>query len=119
MAFAMDGQKHFIEIPLVSRSGPAATQLIGIVLPEFATPLANGFVGDGDATFEQQLLHVAVAQGESIVEPDLVTDDFPGKAVILVALGVGRRGHVWLPILGFNGSWRGYHRGHDVMRQEG
>jgi hypothetical protein len=28
-----------------------------------------------------------------------MTDDFAGKAVIFVALDVGRRGHVWLPIL--------------------
>jgi len=40
-----------------------------------------------------------------------MTDNFPGKAVVLVTLGVGRRGHVWLPILGCNESWRGHHRG--------
>src|SRR5690349_4446174 len=40
------------------------------------------------------------AQGEAIGEPDAMTDNFTGKAVVLVPLGVGRRGHVWLPILG-------------------
>ena len=54
-------------------------QLIGIVLPEFETPLANGFVGDIDATFEQELLHVAVAQGEAIREPDAWLMISPGK----------------------------------------
>ena len=40
-------------------------------------------------------------------------------AVVLVSLGVGRRGHVWLPILECNGSWRGHRRGqfcHDSGR---
>ena len=40
-----------------------------------------------------------------------MTDDCTGKAVVLVTLGVGWRSHVWLPILGCNGSWRGLRRG--------
>jgi hypothetical protein len=28
-----------------------------------------------------------------------MADDFSGEAVIVVALGVGRRSHVWLPVL--------------------
>jgi hypothetical protein len=42
---------------------------------------------------------VAVAQGEALVGPDPMADDFSGKAVMFVALGVGRRVHVWLPVL--------------------
>ena len=63
-----------------------------------------------DATFKQQLLHVAVAQGEAIVEPDPVTDDFAGKAVVLVTLGVCGWGHAWLPILEVDWSSRGHHQ---------
>ena len=94
------------------------TQLIGIVLPELATPLADGFIGDVDAAFEQELLHVAVAQGETIVEPDAVADDLAGKAVIFVTLGVSGRSHAWLPILEFAWSVRGHHHGHYVMGWE-
>jgi hypothetical protein len=61
----------------------------------------DGFMGDGNAALEQQLLHVAVAQGEPIIKPDPMADDFAGKAVVLVTLCVGRRGHAWLSILGF------------------
>jgi hypothetical protein len=46
-----------------------------------------------DAAFEQELLHVSVAQMKAIVEPDPVADNLAGKAVIFVALGVGGRGH--------------------------
>src|SRR5215831_6179219 len=45
-------------------------------------------MSDVDTAFEQQLLHIAIAQGEAIVEPDAMADDLPGKAVVFVALGV-------------------------------
>ena len=51
-------------------------------------------MGDVDTAFEQQFLHVAVAQGEAIIEPDAMADDFAGKAVIFVALRVSGWRHV-------------------------
>jgi hypothetical protein len=39
---------------------------------------------------------------KTIVEPDAVTDDFTGKAVILVTLIGGWSSHVCLPILMFH-----------------
>jgi hypothetical protein len=36
-------------------------------------------LGDVDPAFEQQFLHIAIAQGEAVVEPDPITDDSPGK----------------------------------------
>src|SRR5262252_9009410 len=98
-------------MPFIARLRATATQPIGVILPKLPAPLADGFVGHCDAAFEQEFLHVAIAQGEAIGEPDAMTDNFTGKAVVLVTLGVGRRGHVWLPSLGRNGSWRGYRRG--------
>jgi hypothetical protein len=70
-----------------------ATQLIGIVLPELPIQLTDGFIGDVDAALEQELLHVAVAQREAIIEPDSMADDLTGEAVILVAFGVSGRSH--------------------------
>jgi hypothetical protein len=77
---------------------PSAPEPIRIVLPELQTPLADGFIGNVDAAFIQQLLHVAVAQVKAIVELDPVADNFAGKAVIFVALRVRGRGHVRLPL---------------------
>jgi len=57
-------------------------------------------MGHRDAAFEQELFHVAVAESEAIVEPDPMADDFAGKAVVFVTLGVCGWGHAWLPILG-------------------
>ena len=62
------------------------------------TPLTDGFMRHGNATLEQEFLHVAVAQRETIVEPDPMTDDLTGEAVILVAFRVSGWRHVWLPI---------------------
>jgi hypothetical protein len=61
-------------------------------------------MGHGDAAFEQELSHVAVAQGEAIIEPDPMANDFSGKPVVFVTFGVGVRGHVALPILVCNRS---------------
>ena len=99
MALAIDGQKDLVEVPLVPWLGASTLQLIRVVLPKLQTSLADGFMGDVDTAFAQQFLHVAVAQGEAVVEPDPMADNLAWKAVIFVALAVGRRGHVWLPIL--------------------
>ena len=108
MAFAVNGQKHFIQMPYIicPRGGVAGDAAIGIVSPELLTPLMDGFIGHVDAAFEQEFLHVAVAQVKAIIEPSPVADDFAGKTVVFVALGVDGRGlsgclswgcisHVW------------------------
>jgi hypothetical protein len=55
-------------------------------------------MGHGDATLEQEFLHIAVAQGEVIIEPDSVMDDCTRDAVLLIALSIDWKGYVWLPI---------------------
>jgi len=87
-------RKDYFQVPLVARPGPAPSQLIGIILPELAAPLADRFVGHGDPTFHQKLLDVAVAQGEAVVQPDPMTDDFAWKAMVLITFRVCGRGHV-------------------------
>ena len=51
LMLALDGQKHFIHLPLVAGPGTATTELIRILLPEFATPFANSLVGDDASAF--------------------------------------------------------------------
>src|SRR5215813_2352432 len=94
MALPIDRHTHLVQVPLVARPRAAATQSIGIILPKLLTPLTDSFMGHGDNALEQQLLHIAVAQGKAIGEPDPVADDLAGKAVILVAFGVSRWRHV-------------------------
>jgi len=61
---------------------------MSVGLPTLVTPWADGFVGHHDAACEQDLFHVAVAQGEARGEPDPVADDVARKAVVLVTFGV-------------------------------
>jgi hypothetical protein len=100
MALAIDGQKDLIETPFIPGLRATAPQAISLILPKLPTPLTDGFMGHRDAALAQQFFHIAVAQREAIREPDPMADDFAGKAVVLVPLGVSRRGHAWLPILG-------------------
>jgi hypothetical protein len=53
MVLSLDRQTHPIHMPLVSGSGTATTQLIGIVLAKLPTPLANGFIRNDDSAFQQ------------------------------------------------------------------
>jgi len=46
------------------------------------------------AEVHEDLLDVAAAQGEAVVEPDPMADDLAGKAVVLVPLGSSVRGHI-------------------------
>jgi hypothetical protein len=94
IALAVDGQKHLIEEPFVTRLGPTTSESVGIVLSELLTPSANGFMRDDHAAFEQKLLNVAVAQIKPIIEPDPMANDFAGEAVIFVPFGVSGRGHI-------------------------
>ena len=40
-----------------------------------------GFVGYGDATLSEKVLHIAKAQSEPMVQPDGMADDLGWKAV--------------------------------------
>ena len=84
-------------MPLIAGAWAAATYLIGIVLPELATPFADRFIGHNDAAGEEHFLDIAVAEGEPKVEPDGMGDDLWGKAMVFVALRLGVRGHVGGP----------------------
>jgi hypothetical protein len=74
MTFAIDGRKHPVQVPLVTRPGPVASELIGIRLPELQALFADGLVGDDDPTSEQELFDIPIAQAEAEVQPNAVAD---------------------------------------------
>ncbi len=63
MPLTIDREKHLIHVPRVARPRAPVTELIGVILPTLPAPLADGFVGHGETTFEQERLHIAVASG--------------------------------------------------------
>src|SRR5262249_51351139 len=87
-------RKDYFQVPLVPWLGSSVLQLIRVVLPEFQTPLADGLMGHVDATLQQDLFHVAIAQREAIVEPDPMADNLTGEAVVFVAFRVSGWRHI-------------------------
>jgi hypothetical protein len=81
-------------MPFVAGLRTPPSQPIGIVLPKLPTPLTDGFMGHRDAALEQQFFHIAVAQGEAIIEPDSMADDLTGEAMVLITFRVSGWSHV-------------------------
>jgi hypothetical protein len=52
LVYALDGQNHLIEVPLVARPWPSTPELISIRLAKLVTPLANRLVGHLYAAFQ-------------------------------------------------------------------
>src|SRR5262245_48272851 len=94
MSLALDREKHFVHVPLITGPRPSTTQLIGIVLAKLAAPLADGLIGHDHAPFKEEFFHITQTQAEAKVQPHSVTDDLNGKAVVLIAAAWGWGVHV-------------------------
>ena len=87
MPFPFDGEHYLIEMLLVPGPRTPAPELIRILLPELAAPLADGLIRHRDAAFAEEFFYIPKTQTEAEVEPNSVADDFDRKAVILIASG--------------------------------
>jgi len=76
----LDGDEEFIDVPDVTQSSLFPTQSSGVGRSEFLTPVSDRFVGDDDSSLGEQVFYVSKAQGEPMVEPNSVADDFRRKA---------------------------------------
>src|SRR5919206_1813742 len=94
---AADHQTHFVQVPLVSRTGQPTPDLVGEVLAELARPLAHGLMADEDAAGGQHLFDHAQAQGKAEIEPDCVADDLGWEAMTGIAVTGGCRHPARLP----------------------
>ncbi len=77
----LDGDEEFIDVPDVAESSPFPTQSSGVGRSEFLTPVSDRFVGDKDSSLCKQVFYVSKAQGEPMVQPNGVTDNFRWKAM--------------------------------------
>ena len=89
MPFLVDRDEYVIQVPLITRPGTPATELIGVWLAKLATPLAHGFIRDDDAPDEQQFFHVRVAERKANIQPDGMADDLSRKPIVFIEI---RRG---------------------------
>ena len=79
MPCPMAGATPLVHGPLVAR--PRTPALLGIGLSACPAPLPDRCVGDDDATGEQPLFDVPVAEAEAVVPPDAMTHNFGWKKV--------------------------------------
>ncbi len=76
MTFAADCDEHFVHVPHVAEPALSSPQSTSIRWSKLPAPRSNGFVGYGDATLSEKVLDIAKAQGEPMVQPDGMADDF-------------------------------------------
>src|ERR1700752_3937406 len=66
-------------VPFVAQPPTTTAQLVRVLLPEPVAPGPDRLIGHVDTTFEHQLLHVAEAQREPVIQPDAMADDLGRK----------------------------------------
>jgi hypothetical protein len=74
-----NGEKHFVQVLLITWSGLSAPELIRKRLPKLAAPLPNRFVRHRDTACKQDLFHIAIAQAEPEMQASGVADDLRWK----------------------------------------
>src|SRR5215813_3901583 len=72
-------------MPAIAWPRATAAQLSRDRGAELQYPSAHRFIGDVEPSFGQQLLDIAVAQGEAEIKPDRVLDDLGREAMAVVA----------------------------------
>ena len=81
MNLAADPDEDLVQMPASRRPWPAPSDPCGIDPAELERPSTYRLVGDVDAAFREEILDIAVAQGEPEIEPDRMLDDRGRKSV--------------------------------------
>ena len=84
LPIAVDLDEDLVQVPLVAGPGLAAAQAGRVGGPELGAPLPDRLVGDDHAALEHELLDLAEAQREAVVQPHAVGDDLDRVPVTLV-----------------------------------
>ena len=84
MLNALDPDEHLIEVPLVARLRPLASQTIGKALTKFVAPAPHRLIGNDDTPLSQKQFHIAQAEAEHVVQPHGMADNLRGEAVAVV-----------------------------------
>jgi hypothetical protein len=63
-----------------------AFQATGINGPELDAPKADGFSGYSDTALGEKIFYISVAEIESVVEPDSITDDVGWESMTLIGI---------------------------------
>jgi hypothetical protein len=80
-----DLHEQLVNMLSIAQLGPLSSQGSGVLGSELQAPEANGFVSNNNATLGQDVLNVAKAQCESVVQPDGASNDLGRETVAFVA----------------------------------
>jgi hypothetical protein len=75
LVLPVDLDEDLVQVPLVAGPWPTTAQSVRVGLAELGAPAAHCLVGDDHASLEQQLLDLAEAERESVVQPHAVGYD--------------------------------------------
>ena len=81
---AVDLQKHFVELPFVTKLRPTSLEFGGVRRTEFVTPTPDGFVAQLDSPEGHHEFDISQAQGKVEVQPHTLEDDFFRKPVAAI-----------------------------------
>ena len=85
LALPIDRHEDLVQIPCVAQATLAAFQTTGVLGAELHGPLSDRFISYVHSAFGEQILNFPIAETESIIEPDRMTDDLWWKAMPDVA----------------------------------
>ena len=83
--FSLNFHEDFVDVPSMAQPALPSSDRPGIFRPKLQAPEPNYLVGDRDATLGEEILHIAEAEREPMVEPNSVTDNLRRKSVASVA----------------------------------
>jgi hypothetical protein len=77
--------RTFVYVPRISQPSLLSSERLSILRPKLQAPEPNGFVGDHDAAFREQILDISKAESESVLRAHRMADDFGRETVAFVA----------------------------------
>ncbi len=84
---AISFEENLVEMPRIAGLRPSPAQLVGVVLAELPTPLANRFIAQQDAARSHELFHITIPEREPKGEPHGMADTLDRKAMALIGGG--------------------------------
>src|SRR5436305_4296877 len=81
---AVDLEKHFVQVPLITASSTPSPQAVGIVFAELLTPAPDRLVAEHDTTCRHHVFHIPKAHAETEVQPNAFRDDLSRQPMATV-----------------------------------
>jgi hypothetical protein len=81
VALAADRDEQLVHMPDVTQALLSPSQGVGVCWSKLPAPGSNGLVRHRDTTLGEKVLGIANAEGEPMVQPNGMADDFGWKAV--------------------------------------